>query len=125
MKKFKIKIICLSKKADFKIRIQLFILQFKKSISNIGYIKILIPTFMFAIFAVGIFNTIWNTKINSDVIMSNNQVEKASYENTINKLKRIRNNKYYVKSKKRKNIQKVEKYTQYAYIRTANLREHR
>lgn len=57
--------------------------------------------------------------------MSNNQVEKASYENTINKLKRIRNNKYYVKSKKRKNIQKVEKYTQYAYIRTANLREHR
>ncbi len=121
MKNFKIKQVPLSRNADIKIRIRLYIATYKKNFQLISLIKIAIPTLMVWIFAIGIFQFMNSEDI--QVVDSSKSSLQANKVPILDYLKEVRSDKYRSIAKKRAHMQRAKKYKSYTYIRLLSLRE--
>ena len=121
MNKFTMKQVKLSKTADLKIKVKLFILQLQKDFQWLKLLKLAIPTMALAVIA-----TLWVSQfINTDTTSTQNLAKtdvSSAQSGLVKQIWEVRGNTYKARAKKRAYTQKANHYKQYAYLRSAQLR---
>lgn len=117
MKKFTMKTVQLSKKADLKIKAKLYILQLKKNFRWLKAIKVAIPALALWLMVFSMATLVQN----NTTTPSNNtiaQIETMSTQsNIIKNIDQIKARKYHNIAKKRLWNERIKHYKQYAYTR--------
>lgn len=123
MKNFKMEPRKLSKKADLKIKMRLYMMMWKKKVSALKSLYIAAPVFAFAFVAL-----VWIYQFTGNIqtpTIEPTQVAQVSSKSALSSddIRAIKNEKYRRIAKQRVYAQKAKKYELYSHVRTNSLRK--